>query len=455
MFDSTMLVVSGVIGSAIFITPADVARQIPNPILAILLWVAGGVVALLGGLALAELGAMFPEAGGQYVYFREVYGPFAAFLYGWVQFTAGNSAGLAAVAIGFALFFGKVFPFASAEVVLYSHKVLPGITWNLTRGSVVAIVCIVVLTVVNILGVKLAALLQNLASMLTLTAVGLMVSLGLIFGHGSWSHFHSAATSVSESAPFWPPLSAIGIAFVAIFWTYDGWNLVTWVAGEIKDAGRNLPRAMTWGILLVILTYGSANVVYIYALPMAQVARQSTLAEAAVSALFSPRMGTLVSLSIAVSCFGAMSVVILSGARVYYAMARDGVFIPAMKKLHPRWKTPAVSLTVQGAWMCLLTASGQYEALYTCFIFMMTLTYILTVAAVFILRRTRPDAPRPYRCFGYPWLPGFYLLVTVIFLISTMIARPLESLAGLVLALLGVPGYLYWRESAEHERENT
>jgi APA family basic amino acid/polyamine antiporter len=452
LFDSTMLVVSGVIGSAIFITPADVARQIPNPILAILLWVAGGVVALLGGLALAELGAMFPEAGGQYVYFREVYGPFAAFLYGWVQFTAGNSAGLAAVAIGFALFLGRAFPFASAEVVLYSHRILPGMTWHLTRGSVVAVVCILVLTVVNIMGVKLAAVLQNFASVLTLVAIALMVSLGLAFGHGSWSHFHSA--SPSSPTPFWPPLSAIGIAFVAIFWTYDGWNLITWVAGEIKNAERNLPRAMTWGVLLVSLTYVSANVVYVYALPMALVAQQSTLAEAAVSALFSDRMGTVVSLSIAVSCFGAMSVVILSGARVYYAMARDGVFIPSMQKLHPRWKTPVVSLIGQGIWMCLLTASGQYEALYTCFTFMMTLTYALTVLAVFILRRTRPDAPRPYRCFGYPWLPGFYVLVTIVFLLNTLIARPRESLAGLLLALLGVPGYFYWRNAAARQREN-
>jgi APA family basic amino acid/polyamine antiporter len=450
LFDSTMLVVSGVIGSAIFITPADVARQVPGAILAILLWVAGGLTALLGGLALAELGAMFPEAGGQYVYFREVYGPLAAFLYGWVQFTAGNSAGLAALAIGFALFFGKVFPFASAEVVLYNHNILPGIAWNLTRGSVVAIVFIVVLTVVNILGVKVAALLQNIASILTLAAIGLMVSLGLAFGHGSWSHFRSAAPSAS----FWPPLSAIGIAFVAIFWTYDGWNLISWVAGEIKDAERNLPRAMAWGVLLVTVTYVSANVVYVYALPMAQIARQSTLAEAAASALFSHGMGTIVSLSITVSCFGAMSVVILSGARVYYAMARDGVFIPAMQKLHPRWKTPVVSLIGQGAWVCLLTASGQYQALYTCFTFMMTLTYALTVAAVFILRRTRPDALRPYRCYGYPWLPGFYVLVTIMFLLSTLINRPRESLAGLLLALLGVPGYFYWRESAARQREN-
>jgi basic amino acid/polyamine antiporter, APA family len=447
--DATLIVVGGVIGSAIFITPADVARQIPNPVVALLLWVIAGLVALLAGFAFAELGAMFPEAGGQYIYIREAYGSFAAFIYGWILFTAGNSGGLAAVAIGFALFVGKLVPAVSAEPILYSHLFPYGITWHLTRGSVVAIFFIIVLTLVNIRGVKVAAILQNFTGFLTLIAVGLMVALGLAFGHGSWSHF----TPSSQSA-FWPPISAMGIAFVALFWTYDGWNIISWAAGEIKDAQRNLPRAMIWGILLVILTYVSANVVYIYALPTAQVAQQSTIAAAAVSALFSPGMGTLVSLSIAVSCFGAMSVMILSGARVSYAMARDGVFIPPMRKLHPRWKTPAVSLIVQGAWMCVLAASGQYEALYTCFIFMMTLTYALTVAAVFILRRTRPDALRPYRCFGYPWLPGFYVLVTIVFLVSTLIARPRESLAGLLLALLGVPGYFYWH-SAARQPENS
>ncbi len=366
-------------------------------------------------------------------------------MYGWVLFTAGNTPALAAVAIGFALFFGRVFPYAAAEHVLYTHNVLPGISWSLTQGSVVAIACIVVLTILNAMGVKLAAILQNFTTLLTLAAVGLMVTFGLTLGHGSWSHFRATGPAAS----FWPPAATLGIAFVAIFWTYDGWNLISWVAGEIKNAERNLPRAMTWGILLVVLTYLAANVTYIYALPMAQIAGQSTLAQAAVSALFSPRMGVVVSLSIAVSCFGAISVVVLSGARVYYAMAKDGVFVPSMQKLHPRWKTPVVSLAGQCVWACILAASGQYEALYTCFIFMMTLTYSLTVLAVFILRRTRPEMHRPYRCFGYPWIPGLYLLITGVFLLSTLIARPRESLTGLGFALLGIPAYFYWRQESK------
>ena len=448
LLDATLIVVGGVIGSAIFITPADVARQIPNPIFSILLWVVAGMVALLAGFAFAELGAMFPEAGGQYVYIREGYGHFAAFLYGWVLFTAGNSAGLAGVAMGFALFVGKVFSPLSAETVLYSHAVLPGIVWHFTRGSLVAIVSILVLTLVNMRGVKLAAILQNFTGLLTLACVGLMVVLGLTLGNGSWTHF-SSAPSVST----WPPLSAIGIAFVALFWTYDGWNIISWVAGEIKEAERNLPRAMILGIVLVILTYVSANVVFIYAMPMAQLARQTTLAQAAVSVLFSDNMGRLVSLVIAISCFGSMSVVILGGARVYYAMAKDGVFIPSLKTLHPSWRTPVVSLVAQCIWVCVLSASGGYEQIYTCFTFMMTATYAITVGVVFILRRTRPDAARPYRSFGYPWLPGLYLLIAIIFLINTLVERPVESLAGLLLAFTGIPAYYYWRRSSQRATE--
>jgi basic amino acid/polyamine antiporter, APA family len=440
LLDATLIVVGGVIGSAIFITPADVARQVPNPMLSLSLWVIAGLVALLAGFAFAELGAMFPEAGGQYVYIREVYGHFAAFLYGWVLFTAGNSAGLAGVAMGFALFVGRVIPALSAETVLFSHAVFPGITWNFTRGSLVAIVTIILLTMINMRGVKLAAILQNFTGSLTLVCVGLMVLLGLSFGHGSWSHF--AAPPASSA---WPPLAAIGIAFVALFWTYDGWNLISWVAGEIKDAERNLPRAMIWGVALVILTYVSANVVFVYALPIDQLARQTTVAQAAVSVLFSENFGRLVSLLIAISCFGSMSVVILSGARVYYAMAKDGVFVPALETLHPRWRTPVISLVAQCIWVCVLTASGGYEQIYTCFTFMMTATYAVTVGAVFVLRRTRPDAKRPYRCFGYPWLPALYLLVAAVFLVNTLIERPVQSLAGLLLALTGIPAYFYWR----------
>jgi APA family basic amino acid/polyamine antiporter len=440
LFDSVMVVVSGTIGASIFITPADVLRAVPDPRFALLLWVIAGGITLMAGLACAELGGMFPEAGGQYVFIREAYGKFAAFLYGWVLFTAGNSGALAAMAIAVALFFGRAFPQFSTDHVLLAYNIY-GVHWELNRGTLVAVACVIVLTGVNLRSVRMAALLQNVTALAYLVAVVGIVVLGFLFGHGSWSHFtageHGGIGSVSAKG--------VGIAMIALLWSYDGWEYLSWVAGEVKNPGRNLPRALFLGIVLIVITYLLANAVFLYALPPDRVASQSALTDVAMTALFSQHVGRWVSLFIATISFGAASVVVLGGARIYYSMARDGVFFKGMTQVHARWKTPVTSLLAQCAWVIVLILSGRYEQLYTCFVFMMTLTYVLTVGAVFVLRRTQPDRPRPYRCTGYPWLPITYMLVGAGFVLSTLLARPGESLAGLGLALLGVPLYLHWR----------
>jgi basic amino acid/polyamine antiporter, APA family len=439
LFDAVMLVVSGTIGASIFIVPADVLHSVPDPRFALLLWVIAGGITLMAGLACAELGGMFPEAGGQYVFIREAYGGFAAFLYGWVLFTAGNSGGLAAMGISFALFLGRAFPALNAEHVVLSHTVL-GFHWQLSQGPLIAIAAVIVLTAINLRSVKMAARLQNVTALAYLGAVVAIVALGFLFGHGSWSHFAPQGGGISSLS-----LKGIGVAMIALLWSYDGWEFVSWVAGEIKDPNRNLPLSLIGGILLIILTYLLANAVFLYALPPGQLAQETVVANSAVSALFSQDAGRWVSLFIALICFGAASVVVLGGARIYYSMACDGVFFEGMKRVHPKWKTPVTSLLAQCAWVVVLILSGRYEQLYTCFIFMMTLTYVLTVGAVFVLRRTQPDHPRPYRCAGYPWLPITYVILASIFVISTLFSRPRESLAGLGLAMLGIPLYLYWR----------
>jgi APA family basic amino acid/polyamine antiporter len=442
LFDAVMVVVSGTIGASIFIVPADVLRVVPNPVAALLLWVLAGGITLMAGLACAELGGMFPEAGGQYIFIREAYGRFAAFLYGWVLFTAGNSGGLAAMAISFALFFGRAFPALSADHLLFTHTVF-GFKWELSQGSLIACAAVALLTAVNLRSVKMAARLQNVTALAYLAAVVGIAAIGFLFGHGSFSHFAPAAgTSLSSIS-----LKGAGIAMIALLWSYDGWEFVSWVAGEIKNPRRNLPLALILGILLIIVTYLLANALFLYALPAAQLSRETALTDAAMSALFSHDAGRLISLFIALICFGAASVVVLGGARIYYSMACDGAFFQAMKRVHPRWKTPTTSLLAQCAWVIVLILSGRYEQLYTCFVFMMTLTYVATVGAVFVLRRTQPDRPRPYRCAGYPWLPIAYLIVASGFVLSTLLARPLESLAGLCLALPGIPLYLYWRRA--------
>jgi APA family basic amino acid/polyamine antiporter len=426
LFDSVMLVVSGTIGASIFITPADVLHFVPDPRFALLLWVIAGAVTLLAGLACAELGGMFPEAGGQYVFIREAYGGFPAFLYGWVLFTAGNSGALAAMAIAFALFLGQAFPALAADHVLLAGNVF-GWSWKLEQGAAIAAVSYLI-------------------------AVFGIVAGGFLLGHGSFSHFAPAtAGSASAAADAVTPgasltLRGAGVAMIALLWSYDGWEFLSWVAGEIKDPRRNLPLALILGIVLVIVTYLLVNAVFLYALTPAQLAASKAPADAVMTALFSRDVGRWVALFIALISFGASSVVILGGARIYYSMARDGVFFPGMTRVHPRWHTPVTSLLAQCGWVIFLIATSRYDQLYTCFVFMMTLTYVLTVGAVFVLRRTQPDRPRPYRCAGYPWLPLLYLVIASGFVLSTLIARPRESVFGIGMALLGIPLYVYWRK---------
>jgi basic amino acid/polyamine antiporter, APA family len=242
-------------------------------------------------------------------------------------------------------------------------------------------------------------------------------------------------------------ISALGVGMIAVFWAYDGWVYITWVAGEVKEPRRNVPLAMVFGVLVVGLIYVSMNVAYVYALPLNEIAKYETIAHAAARALFSPGAALWLSATIAVSCFSAAATCTLSGARVYLAMARDGVFFKKMAEIHPKWRTPAFSLIGQGIWACLLTVSGRYDQLYTYVIYGMVLSYTLTVIGLFILRWKRPDIPRPYRCTGYPWLPAIYILIGAGWTLNTIITRPIEALAGTLIVLAGVPGFLYWRHA--------
>jgi APA family basic amino acid/polyamine antiporter len=439
LFDSIMLVVTGTIGPSIFIVPADVMRAIPVPAVALTLWVVAGGITLMAGLACAELGAMFPEAGGQYVFMREAYGGFTAFLYGWVLFTAGNSAALASMGIAVALFLGQAVPALAADHVLWATTLF-GVHLKLEQGSVIAAVSVIVLTAINLRSVRVAAWIHNLAALAYLVAVVVIAAAGFIWGHGSWSHLQWGAPSGVASIT----AAGVGVAMIPLFYSYDGWEFLSWVGGEVTNPRRNLPLALIFGIVLIIITYLLANTVYLYALTPAQLGRSTVAAAAAVGSLFSSDVGRWLSLFIALISFGGASVVVLGGARIYYSMAQDGAFFSAMTRLHPRWKTPVTSLVWQCAWVCVLILSARYDQLYTCFIFMMTLTYAMTVGAVLVLRRTQPNRPRPYRCFGYPWLPIVYMLVAGVFVLTTLYTKPRESLEGLALALLGVPLYLYW-----------
>jgi basic amino acid/polyamine antiporter, APA family len=441
LFDSVMLLVGGIIGSAIFLTPRDVAAALPSPALFLAVWVAGGAISMLAAFAFAELGAMYPQAGGPYVYLREAYGDLVAFLYGWMIFTVNNGGTVAAISVAFASYLAALVPAISAE-----HVLLRVGAWQLTRVHLVALAANAVLTIVNVVGLRRAAVLQNVATWMKYTAMAVFVVLGFAIGKGSLAHFFSAGASL-HSAGYGALFSGFGVALIAVLWAYDGWVYVTWAAGEVKRPERNLPLALIIGILLVAAVYVAMNVVYLYGIDVAHIAGgEQTTARAVAETLFSTNAGRWLSALIALSCFGALSSCVLSGARVYFAMARDGVFFRSMARVHPRWHTPALSLLAQAIWGAILTLSiADYDRLFTYLMFMGVVSYALTVAALFILRRTRPDVARPYRCTGYPFLPAIYLVIATLWALNTLWQRPLESLLGIGIVLVGVPFYFYWR----------
>ena len=442
LLDSVLLLVSGIIGSSIFLTARDIATPLPQPVLFLLVWVLGALISLCACFAFAELGSMFPDSGGQYIFLREAYGDLTAFLYGWMLFTVANGGTIAALSVAAAAYVGQVVPFVSQAHVLFTFL---GIAF--TRAHLLGLLLIAVLTLVNVVGLRWGALLQNLSTWTKFTAMAAFVVLGFAIGKGHWSNFDANGVPLSLGLGATGLISRLGVGLIAVFWAYDGWVYITWVAGEVKEPRRNVPRAMVLGVLAVGVMYLAMNVTYMYALPLKDIAAHETIAYAAAAVLFSPRAAGWLSLMIAVSCFSGAATCTLSGARVYMAMAQDGAFFKSMAQIHPKWRTPAFSLIGQGIWSAALTLSGRYDRLYTYVIYGMVLSYTLTVIAMFWLRWKRPEIPRPYRCTGYPWLPGVYVLIGTAWTLNTIITRPYEAFMGTAIVLVGIPGYLYWKRS--------
>jgi basic amino acid/polyamine antiporter, APA family len=443
LLDSVLLLVSGIIGSSIFLTAKDIAGPLPHPVIFLLVWVLGALISLCACFAFAELGSMFPDSGGQYIFLREAYGDLIAFLYGWMLFAVANGGSIAALSVAAAAYLGQVLPVVSEQRVVFA---IAGIA--VTRAHLLGLVLIAMLTYVNLVGLRWGALLQNISTWTKFTAMAGFVLLGFVIGKGDWANFQSHGVGLTMGLGPAQLISAIGVGLIAVFWAYDGWVYITWVAGEVKEPRKNVPLAMVLGVLAVGLIYLAMNVTYLYAMPLKEIATHETIAHAAAAALFSPQGAVWLSLMIAVSCFSAAATCTLSGARVYMAMAQDGVFFRRMAEIHPKWRTPAFSLIGQGLWAAALTMSGHYDQLYTYVIYGMVLSYTLTVIGLFWLRWKRPDIPRPYRCTGYPWLPGIYVLIGATWTLNTIITRPKEAFWGTAIVLLGVPGYLFWKRSS-------
>lgn len=440
-FDSTMMMMGIVIGSGIFLTTGIMAQAVPSVPMILLAWLLGGLLILAGALTYAELGVSLPEAGGQYVYLREAYGHLFGFLFGWKMFLVNMTGSIAALGVAFAEYFGSFFPrLSTREIVLSAH--IGGSTYTLSSGQLVAVAVILILTAVNYVGVAFGKTVQNVLTVFKIGTILVFIVLGFLFAGGV-----SMDLSINpEGWSFAQLLTGFGLAFVSVFWAFDGWNNINYVAGEIKNPKRNLKFALLTGTLGVTLLYFITNIIYFLALPLRDLKGVVTVAESASSSLFGSTAAGLISGMILISILGALNGAIFVGPRVYYAMARDGLFFKGVGGVHPRFKTPGFSLVIQAFWACLLALTGTFEQLFTFAMFAGILFWVLAAAAIFTLRKKRPGLPRPYKAWGYPVVPMIFIVALSGILLNTLIRRPVESLTGLALMAVGIPVYFMWRK---------
>ena len=422
-----LFVVGSVIGSGIFLTTGGMAAVIPSASLLLAAWILGGLLAISGALTYAEMGAMFPRSGGVYVFLSEAYGPLVAFLYGWVALFVVISGGMAAVGVGFATYLSYFFPALGSASLM-----------GIGATQLVAAVMILVLGFINYTGVRSG----NMVNVLTTIAkVGALAALPIMALVASRVHPVYLPIVPPELAR---PQAAFGVAMIAVLWTYEAWYFVTYASGEIKDPHRNVPRALIGGILILMAIYVLVNVAYLHALTIDEMKGTARIAESAATALVGPAGAKFIALTVVVSTFGNNGAALLAGSRLLFAMASDGVFLPAARRVHPRYRTPHVAIVALTIWSALLALSGTYEQLFTYVMFASILFSVATGIALFRLRRTMPDRPRPYRTWGYPIVPLVFILGSLAFVLNTLFERPMESFAGLGLLALGLPAFWYW-----------
>ena len=483
---ATTLVIGSMIGSGIYIVSADIARLVDSPALLIGAWLVTGFMTIVGALAYGELAAMMPHAGGQYVYLRESLGPIWGFLYGWTLFLVIQTGTIAAVGVAFGKFLGIFMPSVSSShwlihiahvpPVRLGEMVLGNMDIGLSTQNLAAILVIILLSAVNIFGVKLGAAVQNIftvaktAALLGLVLLGVFLgrnatALAANFGRSFWNNaglhsLHPVQVGAGGPIVLIGMVSIVAVAQVGSLFAADAWNNVTFTAGEVKDPQRNLPLSLAIGTGVVILLYTLANLVYLAVLPLAgdphgatilargiQYASEDRVATAVVEQICGPVGASIMAIAILISSFGCINGMILAGARVYYAMARDGLFFRSAGKIHERYRTPAHSLVMQCIWTCVLCISGSYGQLLDYIVFAVLMFYILTIGGLIVLRFKRPDQPRPYRAFGYPVLPAIYILMAIFIDAVLLRYKPQYTWPGLIIVLLGVPVYFLWSKA--------
>ena len=486
---ATMLVMGSMIGSGIFIVSAGIAREVNSPALLIGAWLVTGFMTIVGALSYGELAAMMPRAGGQYVYLREALGPLWGFLYGWTLFLVIQTGTIAAVGVAFGKFLGVFFPsISSSHWIVHLWQVPPipigpmvlgNMDVGLSTQNLVAILMVVLLSVVNIFGLRTGAIIQNIFTAAKVSALAGLVLIGVFVGRNAQAlaanfsgHFwqnaalgaqHTVQVGIGGPTVLVGTLTILAVAQVGSLFSADAWNNVTFTAGEVKNPSRNLPISLALGTGVVILLYVLCNVIYLNVLPLDGNPTGATILERGIKYASEDRVATAVvtqmlgwgggvmAVAIMISSFGCNNGLILSGARVYYAMAKDGLFFRSVAKLHPTYKTPAVSLMVQMVWTCILCISGSYNQLLEYIVFAVLVFYVLTIVGLFVLRRTHADADRPYRAVGYPILPAIYIVMALFIDVVLLRYKPQYTWPGLIIVLIGIPVYYLWKQRARGE----
>ena len=476
LLDSVMIVVGVMIGSGIFIVSADIARTVGSAGLLLLVWLITGVLTMIAALSYGELAAMMPHAGGQYVYLREAYNPLVGFLYGWTFFMVIQTGTIAAVSVAFAKFTGVLVPWVSEQNVLFSLGSV-----NISMAQLAAVFCIIILTGINLMGLREGKIVQNIFTMTKTIALVAIIFLGLFivrnhdaiaanlsgFWSATWTHIEDGKIVSIEPLSGWKIFAAIGAAMVGSLFAADSWHDVTMAAVEVVDPKKTLPRSLAIGVAVVTLLYLLTNVSYILLLPVIgnpgasdvvgrgiQFAASDRVGTAAASMIFGDVAIVVMAVLIMVSTFGCTNGLILAGARVYYAMAKDGLFFRRAGELSAN-AVPAFALVVQAAWAIILCFSGTYGDLLDYVIFAVLVFYVLTTTGLFILRRKRPDMDRPNKAFGYPVLPALYVLAGTAICIDLLIYKPRHTWPGVVIVLIGIPVYYLWKKLVARNRSSS
>jgi APA family basic amino acid/polyamine antiporter len=445
LFDAVMIICGDMIGSGIFFATGAMAETLPSPGGVLLVWILAGLLALAGALSCAELSASLPYAGGDYIYIKEAYGKLMGFLSGWSSFLVTFSGAIAFLAVSFNEFMSFFFPILGSKEALFSATVA-SFPITVTVGTVFAILIVVLISALHCIGVRQGSLMQNILTTLKIGALLGIIILAIAFGEGDTAHFRPLFDWQKIGS-----FSVFGAAFIPAIFAYSGWNAIIYIAGEVREPERNLPRALLIGNLIVIALYLVINVVYIYGVPVTEMKGEVRVSEAATTALFGYQTSAWITAIITVSILGALNVVTMLGPRIYYAMAQDGVFFRGLARVHPRFGTPANAIILQAVWACLLIVTGTFGTLFTYVSVIITLFSAFTVGSVMVLRWKRPDLRRPYKLWGYPIVPILFIVAHLWIVWGSLTEKPLETLWGVFIVGLGIPAYLIWRNRLERE----